>query len=410
MKNILVLGAGFGGLRAAIDIDRGLKKLKNRNYKVTIIDRARYHLFTPLLYEAATVANKHLEAEAIGPLICYPVNELVCNSVDFQNSEVLGINIHERFIKTSLGALSFDYLILALGAEVTYFGIPGLKENSFKLKTLEDALAIRSKLQDLRNKPARIVIGGGGSTGIELAAEMACLIKKDKTKPELMVLEATPTLLPGFDARVIKKVENRLIALGIKIIKNDPISSASFKKIILKGGGVVEYDLFIWAGGVGANNLTSNLFEHIKRGEKNRLEIREDMQCVPQDLNRNMPGHVYAIGDIACILNPKSKIAVPLVARAAIDEGKIVAKNILENIKGGGKEKHKHQYEPKDYPYIIPAGGKFAVAKIGPIIISGFLGWVFKIAVELKYYLEIMPIFRAKMIWFRTLRVFGAND
>ncbi|MEX2410610.1 MAG: hypothetical protein WD607_04435, partial [Candidatus Paceibacterota bacterium] len=111
----------------------------------------------------------------------------------------------------------------------------------------------------------------------------------------------------------------------------------------------------------------------------------------------------YAIGDISCIYDPKTGNPTPAVARSAIEQGRIVAHNILN--KNNPKE-----YKYKKYPYIIPIGGKYAVAKIGPIVFSGFIAWVFKGVVELNYFLSILPFFKALKVWFKGLKIFIKND
>ncbi len=416
MKNIIVLGAGFGGLRTAIDIDRGLKSSGISEYRVILIDQLRNHTFTPLLYEVATAHSKYFSREILENLVSYPIDRLIQNtSIKFRQDEIVGIDLHDFGIRTKSGPLPFEYLVLALGAEVIHFGIPGLKENAFHLKTFEDAFAIRARVETLRKRstPSQIIIGGGGSTGVELAAEMARLTKRERKMIELLVLEATPTLLPGFDSRVVKKIHARLLRLGVKIMTGNPVASLSFKEVTLKNGVVLPHDFFIWTGGVGASNLTQHLAIHLQKGEKNRLEIAADLTCKPQDLNSKTPGFVYAIGDIACILNPESNRMVPLVARAAIEQGRVAAKNIVEKIKMTGgvtSSAKKFLYRPLEYPYVIPAGGKFAVCKIGPFIISGFFGWVIKNFVELNYFRGIMSLWQTKKLWLKIVRVFSAND
>jgi len=418
MKNILVLGAGFGGLRTAIDIDRGLRKTGLPGYNVILIDQYPYHTFTPLLYETASVSDRCFPREKLESLVVYHISNLLSGtSVFFKQARVLRIDLKER--KTYLGSerVPFEYLVLALGAETAYFGIPGLKENSFSLKTFEDAFSIRSRLGDLVNKKgdgARIIVGGGGSTGIELAAEIKMFLKHAKRNDiEVVLLEATPTLLPGFDEKVARLANKRLEKLGIRVMVNKSVSSVGFQKATLKDGTTLTFDLFMWTGGVSASSLTKSLPLKVRKEEKSRIEVVGNLSCVPEDAGAEVTDRIYAIGDIACIHNQKSKKMVPLVARAAIEQGKTAARNIVEQIKteeAKGSPTKKFFYTPREYPYVIPVGGKFAIVKIGPFFISGLAGWFLKTLVELNYFLSIMSFGKAFGIWMKSLRIFSAND
>ena len=134
------------------------------------------------------------------------------------------------------------------------------------------------------------------------------------------------------------------------------------------------------------------------------------LECIPETPDLKVYGHIYAIGDIACPYDPKTGKPTALVARAAINQADIAAKNIIEEIKKERRFDHRfstYVYKWQEYPYVIPVGGRYAVAKLGPVIISGFLGWVLKELVELRYFLSIMPFFKAVKIWLKSLWVFS---
>ena len=405
MKTIVVIGAGFGGLRAATLLGKKIKKhgLKDQ-YKIVLIDRNAYHTYTPLLYEAGTTAKETANYLQIKSLVTYSIAELIKKlPIRFIQNEVIGLDLIKGFVYCKSFAitheeLKFDYLILAPGSETNYFNIPGLKENSLTLKSFLDALKIRDAVLEAAafKKDARIVIGGGGSTGVELAGELK------KWMPELSVtiVEAAPNILMGFEPRVINLVQKRLDKIKIEVLTNKTIAEAKKNLLVLKDGATIDFDILIWCGGVKASKLISAL--PLKLETKGRIEVKEEMVCLPHTEDLKLYGQIYGIGDSVCCYDPITKKPMPMVARAAISQATVAVNNILgKNLKF---------YCPKTYPYVIPVGGKYAVAKIGPFIFSGILGWLLKGLVELNYLLSIMPINHALKIWLRGLYIFIKND
>ncbi|MEK9186661.1 MAG: FAD-dependent oxidoreductase, partial [Patescibacteria group bacterium] len=376
-RSIVVIGAGFGGLRAA--------KLLAKNYRVTLVDQRAYHTYTPLLYEAATTFKETANYQEIKDLVAYSIEELVeFQSINFIHSEVRQLDLINGDVHCANGVkLKFDYLILALGSEVNYFGIPGLAENSLPLKTFIDALKIREKVLELTvgRERVRIIIGGGGSTGVELAGELKVWLGD---KLSIGLVEAASEILPGFSEGVVSKIRRRLNNLQITLLTGSPIDKVGPGKLFLKNGRELECDLLIWTGGVKAPSMIANL--PLKLESMGRVEVAGKMECLPQNPDLRLYGKVYAIGDMVCRYDSKTGKPVPGTARAAIEQAGIAAYNIDCDIKEIRLHK---EYLPWNYPYIIPVGGKYAVAKIGKLVISGFFGWVAKGLVEFYYLLTI---------------------
>ena len=274
-QNIVIIGAGFGGLRTAVLL---AKKIKNRKltgrYNVILIDRNKHQTYTPLLYEAATVSKDSANYSEIKKLVVYSIdNEVV--KIDLINGD-----IHCQSFAVTQEELKFDYLVLASGSEVNYFNIPGLAENSLTLKTFIDALKIRDKVLDLtaEKKDVRILIGGGGSSGVELAGEL----KKWLPKLSVTIVEAAPTILSGLDVQVINKVEKRLKDLGVEIITNEKITQVQKNKVLTERKELL-FDALIWCGGVKPSRLVSEL--PLKTEAKGRIEVGGEMLCLPQSEN-----------------------------------------------------------------------------------------------------------------------------
>ncbi len=397
MVNIVILGAGFGGLQAALTLSKKLKKHDLwEKYSVILVDKNPFHTFTPLLYEIAATSPETASDLKLQELVSFPIESLIAyRHIDFINDEVAGVEMERKKIRLSRSEIDFEYLIIALGAEVNYFDIPGLQKHALPLKTFGDSIRIRDRIAEIfrsSGKNARVVIGGGGSTGVELAGEIKEWIPELRKEcssecgAEITIIESNPHILANLDERVIKRAERRLQKIGVSIIPNTKITKIDDKKTIhLENGNHIEGDVIIWTGGVKANGL----FEK-------RIEVPETTE---------LKDGVYAIGDI-------SRMA-PLMARPAIIQGRIAAKNIFQKIlieEGFEEKTERNFYKNRNYPYIIPVGGKYAVAKIGPFVISGIAAWIFKGLTELNYFLSIMPPLQAIKVWFRGFLIFIKND
>lgn len=413
--NVVILGAGFGGLRAALQLSKKLKTIKEAS--VFLIDRNPYHTYTPLLYEAATTSKETANYPEIERLVTFQIQDIIQNTgIKFIQSEVKQINLVNGEIHCE-EKLKFDYLILAPGSETNYFDIPGLKENALPLKGFIDSIKIREAILGKLSvkKDITVVLGGGGSSGVELAGEIKswlCELEKSESyKASLKIIEAAPTILPGFPEGIVEKARRRLDSLNVAIISGEAIVEAKNNEIILKSGRKVPYDILIWTGGTKASNLISGL--PLKLEKRGRAEVSGEMECFSPSTDLKLSGKVYAIGDAVCFNDPRTGKSVPGVARAALIQADIAANNIAEHIKKSQNPNYQLRitnYQPREYPYIIPIGGKWAISKIGPLVISGIFGWIFKGLIELNYLLSTMPFGKAVKIWLKGLKTFIQND
>ncbi len=423
-KSIVVLGAGFGGLRAALRLGRYLKAYKLADkYEVVLIDKNDYHTYTPTLYEIATTSKETANFFNLKEIVTFNVASMIAwLPIRFIKAEVTNIDVAHGDIHLSTGErLIFCNLLLALGSQTNYFDIPGLKENSQALKTFHDAVMLRevmtTKVMERENSPLRIVIGGGGSTGVELAGEIKLWLCgptaeiKNTCSTSIEIIDGAPSVLSAFDPRLVARAEKRLKKLGIAVRTNERIASVSQNSLLLKSGATVPFDILVWTGGVKANQLA--YAASMKRDQSGKVLTGHDMQCVPEADNLRFHGSIYGIGDSICFINPKTNAPVPGTARAAMIQATIAAHNIMQEIlvaEGKIKQVNLKSYVPLNYPYVIPIGGKFAIAKLGSFIISGFWGWVLKGLIELNYLFSIMPLRRAIPIWFKGLSIFIKND
>jgi len=418
-KTIAILGAGFGGLATARKLGELflVEPRLHDDYRILLIDRHPYQLYTPTLYEIATTSAtlaKNIELEKI---VTFPISEAIRGlPIEFIEGEVEKIDLKARLLKISgAKSLEWEYLIIACGAETNFYGIPGLKERALPLKTFIDAVRVRDTIEaafsEPVSKPIRIIIGGGGSTGVEFSAELMGWIRhleklyKKRGVCKVILCEAGPEILPALEPKVMEIARRRLEDLGVIIRTDAAIKRAQESEIELDTGERIQFDVLIWTGGIKAPDPISNL-TGMKCDPKGRPQTESTMCCIASDEYLSLKNRIFIIGDAACHIDPKSGKPVSAVARAAIEEGLIAAFNVVADIRNYPKK----EYRPATYPYILPVGGKWAVAKIGPFIISGFFGWIIKGLVELKYLISVLPIPFALKTWFKGLWIFVRND
>ncbi len=398
-KNIVVLGAGFGGLTAATRLAKGLKRRNLlEKYQVTLVDRNDYQIYTPFLYRyVAKTTGKPLDGECVWPLI-----KLIKGlPITFMQGDVSAIDLMHGDIHLEKGEeMPVDVAVLALGSESNDFGIPGAKENTTPLKTFANAKAIRESLAGiLLSKPdANIVIGGAGANGIEVAAQ----IKHLHPAANVSIVEAMPSVLPGLDARVAAAAAKRLAKIGVSVRLNAKIMRIDSGVVVIDGASEpMAFDFMIWTAGIKAPGLVSQLPLTAERGKP---MANPGLDCLPQTPELTLAPKVYAIGDSVCFMDPATKRPLPSVANVAIAQAIVVSENILGEIdRAEGKPvAMPRAYVPGMTPtgvYVISVGGPWAIAKIGKIVITGFPAWIFKRFVALEYLTSTLPLSKALALW-----------
>ena len=372
VKNIVILGGGFGGFRAALDLEKSLRR--NQRYRIILIDQNTFHLYTASLYEVAI-------GELSSRCVLLPFHRCVSGKkIEFINATVTGIDPVKKIVKTGSGD-KFPYwkLVFAFGADTEDFGIPGVAQYGLGLKSVTDAEKIRQHLAHcsvIRNQPIKVIVGGGGFTGIEIAGE---LTGYRGCPTEVTVVEAAPRILTGLPEIISKTVAKRLNLLGVKVVTSSPIKEARSDRIILASGREISYDVLIWTAGVrGSRFFDPNVFPLDK---KKALVIDRHLRVKGFE-------DIFVVGDNAAT-------GVAWTATKAEADGKIAADNIIAEIRGKGLKPYR-VFEP---PFIIPVGKKWAIAKVGPTIFWGRVALILKDFVLLYYLVTILPIGRALKVW-----------
>lgn len=410
-KKIIIAGAGFGGITAALALAGEIKR-HEKDHEIILVNRHRHQLYTPALYEIAAIPEETAQDTLLKSSILIPISDIVGGkSIRFICDEVTGLKPEsQKLILKSAGELEYEFLILALGSETNYFGIPGLKEASFPLKTYDDARKLRGAIENSVKETggAEIVVGGGGASGVELVAEFVnfiCTLREKVLKKngvcnaEFILLEAASEILGGFEPQIINKAKNRLAQLGVEVRTNSAISSVMPGVITLKDGTAVSYDVLIWTGGVKGPGVLKNF--GLSLSPKDSIIVDEFLRA------KGGNNAVFAIGDNSTFVNPYDGKTLLWNVPVAEAEGGIAAKNVMRSIAG---LKLKKFVPLKKYPYILTIGSRYAIADLIFIKFSGFLGLIAKALVELRYLIFILPLKKALTTWFKAVKYYSSNN
>lgn len=386
MKRVVVIGGGYGGLRAIERLE------KREDITITLIDENPYHYLQTEAY--AYIAGKTDIHDIAIDLQSW------CEGferVNFIQAKITSIEFETKSVISNDASLrlEYDYLIVAIGARTNFFSfIEGLRENSYGVKFLNRAYDFRKNFEELlydklntqhpsADKKLNIAIGGAGLSGVEVAAEMAYVLQEyGKTiglrakDISIYLIDASKTILPGTSSYVISKTEKRLNKLGVKILTDAFISKVDASKIEFKDGSSLEYCFMIFTGGIKAAPLSESL-----ECEKNRIN-----QLMP-DKKLNISGYknVFAVGDCVEIRNTKGEI-LPPTAQTAERSAEYVAQSIISRIQGQVPE----DFSASVAGMFVALGGKYAVGEMFSFIkVRGYNAYLLKKAITYAYYIGL---------------------
>ena len=342
---VLVLGGGFAGIGAA-------QQLKKSDADIVVVDKHDYHTFQPLLYQVATGL---LGRSAVG----HPIRDLFHkqDNVRIHQDRVSAIDLEARRVTfDELEPLTYDYLVLGLGAEVNFFGVEGAADHAFPLYTLSDAVRLKEHLlrtwEQADRKPAliddgalNIVVVGGGPTGVETAGALAELyngvFRKDypdikASDASIMLVEAGPEIFPMFKDDLRTYTKEALTKRGVEVQTGEVVESITPQRVTLKSGTELSAHTLVWGAGLQGNALVQSLGLELERG--NRIGVDEELR---------IPAHpgVYAVGDVAAITDAKTSQVLPQLGSVAQQSGEHAGKTIAQRI--AGKETKPFKYRDK---------------------------------------------------------------
>lgn len=396
MKNIVIVGGGFGGVQSALELD----KQNLSDVRIVLISNQSHFEYHARFYDIVAGANP-LEG-------CIPLQEIFSDKkVEVVIDLISNIDIQNKMLTgESSSKYNYDFLVLALGSETAYPDIPGLKEFSFDIKSIEKTIRLNKHIHQLfesckkesttkKECSLHFVIVGAGPTGVELAGALAVYIKKlailhkdQAVKINIDLVERGTRILPSMSTDISRLVAKRLTKLGVNILTNQEIVKETIDEVYLKHLEL-KTKTVIWSAGAKINHLYNDIPGLTLLG---RGKVLVDEYLLAKNKN-----NVFVIGDGA-----DTKYSG--MAQTAINEGKLTALNIANSI----LNQNKITYQPKRPIYAIPVGKGWAMVIWGRIKIAGRLGWILRQIADLKYFLSILPIAKALRV-FRTGKILSKD-
>ncbi len=377
IPTVVIVGAGFGGLRVA-------RALRRAPVQVVLVDRNNYHLFQPLLYQVATAG---LEPEEIAK----PARAILRGqkNFDFRMIEVTRVDFAAKRLDTTAGPIAYDFLVLAPGGETNFFGLASLQRHGLGLKDIPDAITIRNHVltcfeqamlepdAEKRRALLTFIVVGGGPTGVEMAGALSELIRLVLVKDyprlnikdvRILLLEATDKLLPALPERLREAAGKTLWRKYVEVRFGATVADFDGRQARLKSGEIIPAQTVIWAAGVRAAPLTATL--GLAPARQGRIPVEPTLQ---------LAGHpeVFIIGDAA--YREQDGEPLPMVAPVAIQMGESVARNIARQLRGQPLEPFRYH----DQGTLATIGRNAAVAHVFGLQLSGFPAWVMWLVVHI---------------------------
>lgn len=381
-NKILVLGAGYGGVHAAKKLAKKYKK--NNDVEITLIDKNPYHTLMTELHE---VAGGRVHPESVQVELCKIFGKSKVNVV---TDLIEKVDTDKKVVKTTHGEFAYDYLIIGTGSEPAFFGVPGVKENGFTLWSFEDALRIRHHIEDMfakaslerdakkRKEMLTFIVAGSGFTGIEMAGELlewksrlAREYNVDESEVTLKVVEAMGTILNMLDRKQADKAEKYMVKHGMEILKNSPIVEVTENEVILKSGEKINTRTLIWTCGIQANQDAKEY--GLETARAGRLQTNEFMQAVGKK-------DVFVVGDMAYFEEEPGK-GTPQIVEAAEQTADTAVKNIIASM----ENKEMQKFQSKYHGFMVSIGGRYCVANLMGMKLSGFFAMMMKHLVNMYY-------------------------
>ena len=376
---VVIVGAGFGGLWAA----RGLSR---KPVAVTLMDRNNYHTFFPLLYQVAA-------AELVPTDIAHPVRSIFrsARNVTVRMAEMTGLDLDARRVETSHGPQEYDYLVLALGSEPSFFGIEGAAEHAFPLRWMDDAVPLRHHVltrfeaaatadPERRARLLTFVVVGGGPTGVEYAGALSELIfgpllrdfpdvRREEVRIELV--EASGSLLGGMPPKLARYATERLGRRRVHVRVGAAVEAVGATCVRLAGGERIPTETVVWTAGVRGDPRVAEWGLPVGRG--GRVPVTEALHLEGRP-------EVYVIGDLAYREDEEGR-PLPQVAQVAIQQGRSVARNLLRTV--SGREPEPFRY--KDPGMLAVIGRNAAVAHVFGFAFRGLVAWLLWLGIHVSW-------------------------
>ncbi|MBN8821798.1 MULTISPECIES: NAD(P)/FAD-dependent oxidoreductase [unclassified Spirosoma] len=372
-KRVVIVGAGFGGLKLA-------RKLSHRKeFQVVLINKQNYHEFQPLYYQVATAG---LEANSI----LFPLRAVFggCKNVHIRVTTVTGIRTADKTVDTELGPVTYDYLVMATGADTNFFNQQNIIEKGLSMKSVSEAIALRNRMlqnfedalsvetQDEREGLMDVVVVGGGPTGVELCGTLAEMRRTvlpvdypelDFKMMDIFLIESGGELLGPMSVQSQEHSLNYLQELGVIVKLNTRVKDFDGRIVTMNDGSTLRTNNLIWAAGVKANPLAGLPPDVLGRGGRVLVNRYSQVQGFTD---------IFAIGDVALMTEEKWPNGHPQVAQPAIQQGRHLAKNLLHWVRNEQPE----AFTYNDLGTMATIGRGLAVVDLPYLKFQGFFAWL----------------------------------
>lgn len=408
---VVIVGAGFGGLRLA-------RKLNNKpGFEIVLVDKFNYHQFQPLFYQVATAG---LDASNIS----FPLRKV------FQKSRNTRIRLAtltrvlpaENKIQTDLEDISYDVLVLAMGANTNFFGNAEIEKYAFPMKSTVESLQLRNRLlqnfekavtikdEDELQKLMNVVVVGGGATGVEISGALAEMKRYvlpkdfpelDFSKMNIFLLEGGNKTLSAMSEKSSVRSGRYLKRLGVQVRTGTFVKEYNGEKVTLNDGQTIDSNIVIWAAGIRGNipeGIDSSL---ITRGNR----IRVDRHCKVEGLQ-----NIYAIGDLAYMETPQYAKGLPQVAPVAMQQADLLAGNLrLKERKSNPRDQFEFEY--RDKGAMATVGRNLAVVDVPKpkLHFGGWFAWLIWMSLHLMLILGVKNRFFVFSNWLYNYFTYDQN-
>jgi NADH:ubiquinone reductase (H+-translocating) len=375
---ILILGGGYGGIMSAVRLQ---KELGSDEAEVTLVNKHNYHYQTTWLHENAAGTLHHDKTRIM-------IDSIIdMNKINFVQDTVVELKKDEKRVILENQELTYDYLVIALGSDPETFGIQGLKENAFSIRSINSVRKIREHIdysfarynnEGQKDELITIVVGGAGFTGIEFVGELADRVPElcreydiPREKVRIVNIEAAPTVLPGFDEELVEYAINNLERRGIEFLVNTPIKECNTDGVVLANGEEIKANTIVWTGGVRGNHLVEEAGFETMRG---RVKVDKDLR---------MPGYdyIFVAGDCALIIDEEANRPYPPTAQIAIQQAYTIGRNIKALMNGGKLE----EFKPDIKGTVASLGKGEAIGKVGNKKLFGATASAMKKVIDNRY-------------------------
>jgi NADH dehydrogenase len=406
-KKIVILGGGFAGIYAALSTLRECGDM----VEITVINRANYFLFTPLLHEVATGSLGHHQ-------VVESIREIVYKTpIHFLEASIQSVDLAKKEVVTDHGTRPYDLLVVALGASTNFFGTPGAVEHSFVLKDLNDAIKIRNHVierfeaasresdPEVRKKILTFVVVGGGATGVEYAAELAEFAERtlykyykkecSSTPASITLVHAGPELLRPFTQKTQARALESLAKKGVTVLFGARVTEVSKDGVALVTGEHIDTETVIWTAGVRPNKVSTvgGEFEIDAHGR-----IMTDTTLLASGRT-----DVFAIGDVAHVAD-RNGVPYPMLAQIATKQAEHLGDNIRRVLASEPLESFSYTQKGS----LVSLGKWEAAGNIGPVNLHGMFAWFVWRTVYLFKFISWSKRIKIAMDW--TVNLFFPRD